>query len=112
MSPFLVRLSLLSLAKFPTTSTKVTNTNTKYNKHRNVHVRKCSHKHVFLGRQTLALFQSNFEIQMITQTLKIANSKITFTNTKTKQMQIGLISKTKIHYIREAVIYVLAEFVR
>ena len=103
MSPFLVRLSLLSLAKFPTTSTKVTNTNTntKYNRHRNMHVRKCFQKYVFLGRQTLALFHSNFEIQMITQTLKIANSKITFTNTKTKQMQIGLISKTKIHYIKQ-----------
>ena len=66
---------LLSVAKFPTTSTKVTNTNTntKCNEHRNVHVRKCFHKYVFLGRQTLALFQSNFEIQMITQTLTIAN---------------------------------------
>ena len=77
---------ILSVAKFQTTSTKVTNTNTntntKYNKHRNVHVRKCFHKHVFLGRQTLALFQSKFEIQLITQTLTIANSKITYTNTR------------------------------
>ena len=82
MSPFLVRLSLLSLAKFPTTSTKVTNTNTKYNRHINMHVRKCFQKYVFLGRQTLAVFQSHFEIQMITQTLTIANSKITYTNTR------------------------------
>ena len=80
---------LLSVAKFPITSKKVTNTNTNtnttYNKHRNVHVRKCFHKFVCLGRQTLALFQSNFEIQMITQTLtiaNIANTKITHTNTR------------------------------
>ena len=75
---------LLSVAKFPATSTKVTNTNTntKYSKHRNVYVRKCFQKYVFLGRQTLAVFQTHFEIQMITQTLTIANSKITYTNTR------------------------------